>query len=87
MDWALPHQSPIKKMPYRFDCSLILGRHWGFLSDDLSLYGAVLKSSQQNEYCVCWCVCVQGWCVSPQLVSILLMEAGFFSGTQRLLIN
>jgi hypothetical protein len=27
MDWALPHQSPIKKMPYRFDCSLILGRH------------------------------------------------------------
>ena len=41
IDWSLPHQSLIKKTPYRFACSLFSWRHfpnWGsILSNDFSL--------------------------------------------------
>jgi hypothetical protein len=47
MHWALPHQSLIKKMPYRFAFSLILQGHclgWIFLlSDDFSLCQVDIK--------------------------------------------
>jgi hypothetical protein len=47
MGWTLPHQLPIKKMPYRLDCSPVLWRHFlncGFLlSDDYNLYQVDIK--------------------------------------------
>jgi hypothetical protein len=47
MDWALLHQSLVKKMPFSLASSLILWRHFlnrgSFLSDDFSLYQVDIK--------------------------------------------
>lgn len=56
MDWALPDQSLIKILPYRFAYSQILWRHslnWGsLLSDDSGLCQADIKlaSTQSREH-------------------------------------
>jgi hypothetical protein len=46
MDWALSHQSLIKKVPYRLACSISYGGHFSWdslLSDDFSLCHVDIK--------------------------------------------
>lgn len=47
MDWALPHQSQLKKVPYILVCTLVLWKHflnWGFLlSNNFNLHQVYMK--------------------------------------------